>query len=552
MAFHVERRAHSSDAVEKALVAAARALTAQLDVEQVCSAVLKSVEDVFGATASWILLHESASGLLRTALARGDGSEAFSDVSVGPDVGILGEAFTTRKVVFVPDVRKDGRWFDVPRVHGSGLRSVFTVPLLHQDAPLGVLGLDAPHFNADRPPTRLDIDRLEALAAQAAIAVANAALYAASEQDRRRLRALLQERKRLRTHVTHLEQAIRAAGSFGEIIGDSEELRDVLKQAALVAPADTTVLIVGETGTGKELLARLIHERGARARGPFVAVNCAALPDTLVESELFGHEKGAFTGAVARKPGKFEIAHRGTLFLDEIGDLPAEAQAKLLRVLQERQVQRIGGTQTIPVDVRVIAATNHDLTTAIAESRFRSDLFYRLSVFPLRLPALRERPEDIDVLALHFVRRLAAQLRKPVRELTPEVLARLRAYDWPGNVRELHNVLERAVILCQSDVLDTDLVTVVPMEQPRRTSHGTTVVSPPFPSVDPATRPVQPAHDPPTATLAEAERQAILTALDTSRWRISGPGGAAALLDLKPTTLHAKMKKLGIRRTGRN
>jgi formate hydrogenlyase transcriptional activator len=514
--------------------------------------VLKSVEDVFGATASWILLHESASGLLRTALARGDGSEAFCDVSVRPDVGILGEAFTTRKVVFVPDVREDGRWFDAPRVHASGLRSVFTVPLLHQGEPLGVLGLDAPHFNADRPPTRLDIDRLEALAAQAAIAVANAALYAASEQDRRRLRALLQERKRLRTHVTHLEQAIRTAGSFGEIIGDSDGLRDVLKQAALVAPADTTVLIVGETGTGKELLARLIHERGARAKGPFVAVNCAALPDTLVESELFGHEKGAFTGAVARKPGKFEIAHRGTLFLDEIGDLPAEAQAKLLRVLQERQVQRIGGTQTIPVDVRVIAATNHDLTTAIAEGRFRSDLFYRLSVFPLRLPALRERPEDIDVLASHFVRQLAARLRKPVRDLTPEVLARLRGYDWPGNIRELHNVLERAVILCQSEVLDTDLVTVVPMGQPGRASQGTNGVSPSLSSVEPAAGRVPAAQDPPTTTLAEAERQAILDALEASRWRISGPGGAAALLDLKPTTLHAKMKKLGIRRIDRN
>jgi formate hydrogenlyase transcriptional activator len=551
MAFEVERRAHSSDAVEKALVAAARALTAQLDVMQVCSAVLKSVEDVFGARASWILLHESSSGLLRTALARGDGSEAFCDVSVRPDVGILGEAFTTRKVVFVADVREDGRWFDVPRVHASGLRSVFTVPLLHQGEPLGVLGLDAPHFNADRPPTRVDIDRLEALAAQAAIAVANAALYAASEQDRRRLRALLHERKRLRTHVTHLEQAIRAAGSFGEIIGDSDGLRDVLKQAALVAPADTTVLIVGETGTGKELLARLIHERGARAKGPFVAVNCAALPDTLVESELFGHEKGAFTGAVARKPGKFEIAHRGTLFLDEIGDLPAEAQAKLLRVLQERQVQRIGGTQTIPVDVRVIAATNHDLTTAIAEGRFRSDLFYRLSVFPLRLPALRERSEDIDILALHFVRQLAAQLRKPVRELTGDALARLREYDWPGNIRELHNVLERAVILCQSEVLDTDLVTVVPMGQPGRASQGTNVVSSPPNPADPARRD-PPASDPPTMTLGEAERQAIQTALDAARWRISGPGGAAALLDLKPTTLHAKMKKLGIRRIDRN
>jgi transcriptional regulator with GAF, ATPase, and Fis domain len=551
MAVEVDRRAQASEAVEKALVAAARALTSQLDVKRVYAATLQAVEDVFGAVASWILLYEPSGGVLRTALARGVGSEPFCDLAIPPDVGILGLAFTTRKVVFVPNVREDRRWFDVPRVHASDLRSVFTVPLLHQDEPLGVLGLDAPSFDAARPPTEVDIQRLEALAAQAAIAIANARLYAASEQDRRRLRALLQERKRLRTHVTHLEQEIRAAGSFGEIVGDSDGLRDVLQQAALVAPADTTVLIVGETGTGKELLARLIHERSARAKGPFVAVNCAALPETLVESELFGHEKGAFTGAIARKPGKFEIAHRGTLFLDEIGDLPAEAQAKLLRVLQDRQVQRIGGTQSLPVDVRVIAATNQDLTNAIGQSRFRSDLFYRLSVFPLRLPPLRERPEDIDVLALHFVRQLAARLRKPIRELSVEAVARLRAYHWPGNVRELQNVIERAVILCRGDVLDADLVAIVPIGHSSSVTHAT---PPDSHANDVGVQ--RPRREPPLddhpMTLADAERRVILGALEAARWRISGAGGAAALLDLKPTTLHAKMKKLGIRRSDRN
>jgi transcriptional regulator with GAF, ATPase, and Fis domain len=352
--------------------------------------------------------------------------------------------------------------------------------------------------------------------------------------------------------LDHLEQQIRETGSFGEIAGCSAGLREVLEQAILVAPADTTVLIVGETGTGKELLARLIHERSARAKGPFIAVNCAALPEALVESELFGHEKGAFTGALARKPGKFEIAHRGTLFLDEIGDLPAEAQAKLLRVLQDRQIQRVGGTHSTSVDVRVLAATNQDLTSAIAEGRFRSDLFYRLSVFPLRLSPLRERPEDIEVLAIRFVRQLSARLGKPAHELNAAGLARLSAYHWPGNVRELQNVLERAVILSRDPEIDPDLITILPAATKlaaRQPISAAPEVRRSEPEPGPAA--ARPRHDSRGATLADAERRAILDALEAARWRISGRNGAAAILNLKPTTLHAKMKKLGIRRTDR-
>jgi transcriptional regulator with GAF, ATPase, and Fis domain len=388
------------------------------------------------------------------------------------------------------------------------------------------VGLDSPHFGAAVPPSDADISRLEALAAQAAIAITNARLFDASEADRRRLRSLLQEKQRLRTHVTHLEEHVKVTGGFKDIVGQSPALTEVVKQATLAAPGDTTILLLGETGSGKELLARFIHERSGRSRGPFVPVNCAALPEALVESELFGHEQGAFTGAIARKPGKFEIAHRGTIFLDEIGDLPREAQAKLLRVLQERQVQRVGSTHPIDVDVRVVAATNQDLEQGIATRVFRADLFYRLSVFPIRIPPLRDRREDVQELARYFALHFSIKLRKNIQGVTPAALERLQAYDWPGNVRELQNVIERAVILAHGSAVDADAITLAAEHQ----------------------HPVAGSQPADVVTLADAERRAIVTALDAAGWRISGGGGAADLLGLKPTTLHAKMKKLGIRR----
>jgi transcriptional regulator with GAF, ATPase, and Fis domain len=260
-------------------------------------------------------------------------------------------------------------------------------------------------------------------------------------------------------------------------------------------------------------------------RGPFVAVNCAALPESLVESELFGYEKGAFTGALARKPGKFEVAHRGTLFLDEIGDLPLEAQAKLLRVLQDGQLQRVGSTQSVHVDVRVVAATNQNLEEAVPAHRFRSDLYFRLSVFPIHIPPLRERGDDIVTLAEYFVKHYAARLRKPVTRIAPSVQRRLREYDWPGNVRELQNVIERAVILTSAATIEADAVSLSARSLRLRQESSTGVVA-----------------------LADAERRAILAALEAAYWRVSGRGGAAERLGLKSTTLHAKMKKLGIRR----
>jgi formate hydrogenlyase transcriptional activator len=515
----------SSTKVEEALIRAARALTVHLDIDGACRAVLDAVGDVFGARCSWILLHHPGTRQLKTACSRGEGSQAFQDLEISPDVGILGLAFKSRRVVFVPNVKDDDRWFDPTRVHATALESVFTIPLVYDDQVLGVVGLDSPRFTADRPPTDVDIARLEALAAQAAIAIANARLYETSEEDRRRLRSLLHEQTRLRGHVTHLEEHIRLTGAFRDIVGESPSLRAAVSQATLAAPGDTTILLLGETGSGKELLARFIHERSSRSKGPFVPVNCAALPEALVESELFGHEKGAFTGAIARKPGKFEIANRGTLLLDEIGDLPKEAQAKLLRVLQDREVHRVGSTQSIVVDVRVIAATNQDLEEAVDGHSFRADLYYRLSVFPIRIPPLRERREDIPQLAQHFVAHFATRLRKRVERLAPAAIRRLQEYHWPGNIRELQNVVERAVVLTQGEIVESDAIMVVTGSRKRDVSKSSDAL-----------------------TLADAERSAIVAALEAAHWRVSGRGGAADRLGLKPTTLHAKMKKLGIQR----
>jgi formate hydrogenlyase transcriptional activator len=517
-----------SEEVESALVKAACALTAHLDIRGVCEALLDAASDVFGAVATWVMLYDESGRWLRTTVARGAGSVAFSDLVVPRGTGLEGVVSSSRHIVFVPDVTAEQRWRDPARVHASGLQSVFAVPLVHKDNVLGLVGLDSPRFTAEHPPGAKDIERLEALAAQAAIAVVNARLYDTSEKDRRHLQALLDEHERLQQHVSHLREEVLVAGSFGEIVGESPAFTTVLEQAALVAQGDTTALLLGETGTGKELVARFIHDRSPRAQAPFVAVNCAALPEALVESELFGHEKGAFTGAIAAKMGKFQIAHRGTLFLDEIGDLPPEAQAKLLRVLQDSLVQRVGGTSAIHVDVRVIAATNHQLEQEVAAGRFRSDLYYRLSVFPLRIPPLRERPEDIETLARYFVQRPAARLRRAIRDISDDALECLARYEWPGNVRELQNVIERAIILSRGEVVEAAAITL---------PVGVADVC-----AERAPKPLKP------LTLAEADRRAIVAALDATGWRVSGRGGAAEVLGLKPTTLHAKMKKLGVRR----
>jgi len=310
---------------------------------------------------------------------------------------------------------------------------------------------------------------------------------------------------------------------FEEIVGSSAAIRTVLQLVARVAPTDSTVLITGDTGTGKELVARAIHKRSARSARPFVAVNCAAVPASLIASELFGHERGAFTGALQRRQGKFELADGGTLFLDEVGELPADTQVALLRVLQEREFERVGGSRPVRIDVRVIAATNRDLHTAIAERAFRSDLFYRLNVFPVEMPPLQERPTDIPMLVEYFVHRLSKRAGKKITGISSQTLELLQSYPWPGNIRELQNVVERAVIVSDGELLTVD----------SRWLAGRSTPSP-------ASK--QPLGD----TLGERERAMIEGALAETKGRVSGPSGAAAKLGLPRSTLESKIRSLGL------
>jgi DNA-binding NtrC family response regulator len=310
---------------------------------------------------------------------------------------------------------------------------------------------------------------------------------------------------------------------FEDIIGTSTALRTVLGQVELVAPTESTVLILGETGTGKELIARAVHKRSQRASRPFVSVNCAAIPQSLIASELFGHEKGAFTGALQRRLGRFEVARGGTIFLDEIGDLPAETQLALLRVLQEREFERVGGNQAIPADMRVIAATHRDLRAAMLAGTFRSDLFYRLNVFPIDLPPLRERKEDIPQLVEHFVDLYAGKAGKKIQRVGDETLAALQSYPWPGNIRELQNVIERSVIVCETETFTVD--------------EGW-LSQAPFPA--------QPASEGLSEKLVAQEKEMIDAALTEAGGRVAGPNGAAAKLGIPPSTLESKIKSMKI------
>jgi formate hydrogenlyase transcriptional activator len=319
------------------------------------------------------------------------------------------------------------------------------------------------------------------------------------------------------------ERASPEVSRFDQIIGNSPALEFVLSELERVAPTDSTVLVLGETGTGKELIAHAIHNLSARCGRPFVKLNCSAIPFDLLESELFGHERGAFTGAIAQKIGRFEMADTGTLFLDEIGDLPPALQPKLLRVLQEQEFERLGSGRTHRINVRVVAATHRDLTEMVALNEFRSDLYYRLNVFPVLLPPLRERRQDIPGLVLHFVETFSRRMGKPIRHIPPETLEAFTLYSWPGNVRELQNLIERAVIRSNDGVLPNPLPATKNGPVPLRRVQG---------------------------TFTDSARAVILQALQATGWVIGGPGGAAARLGLKRTTLIAKMKKLGISRPG--
>jgi formate hydrogenlyase transcriptional activator len=330
---------------------------------------------------------------------------------------------------------------------------------------------------------------------------------------------IAQLKNKLAEEKLYLEDEIRTEYIFEEIIGESPLLKELLNQVQTVAPTGSTVLIQGETGTGKELIARAIHNLSPRHDRTFVKINCAAIPTGLLESELFGHERGAFTGAIAQKPGRFELADKGTLFLDEVADIPLELQPKLLRVLQEQEFERLGSTRTRRVDVRVVAATNRDLTRMVEEGAFRNDLYYRLNVFPVTVPPLRDRREDIATLVRYFAQGYSRRMNRRIETVPTETLAALERYHWPGNVRELENLIERAVILSPGQVLRVPLTELKPVSDGRPAG---------------------------LSTLADAEREHILRALEESSWVLGGPRGAATRLGMKRTTLQSRMQKLGI------
>jgi formate hydrogenlyase transcriptional activator len=398
------------------------------------------------------------------------------------------------------------RWF-----LALGYKSICSVPLITRDRAFGTLALCRLSDDLWSPE---DVEFLAQVARQVAIAVENALAY----------RELSEIKERLAVEKLYLEDEIRIDQNIGNMVGAGPVFQGVLKSIHTVAPTDATVLITGETGTGKELVARAIHELSGRSKGSFVKVNCAAIPASLLESELFGHEKGSFTGAVAQKIGRFELAHHGTLFLDEIGEMPLELQPKLLRAIQDQEFERVGGTRTIRTDARLVAATNRDLKAMVEDGRFRADLYYRLHVFPVHVPPLRDRREDIPLLTRYFIQKHAQRMGRNIDTIPTPVLAALTNYDWPGNIRELQNVLERSVILTNGSTLQVPTAELISATNPVTLSGRSEAASP------------------------SAERARILKALEETKGQVGGPDGAAARLGMKRTTLQARMRKYNISR----
>ena len=407
----------------------------------------------------------------------------------------------------------------------EGIKAGCVLPLVSRGRTHGVLLLGR---RDEKCFSRENMEFLMQVAGQVAIAVENALAY----------KKIAELKEKLTHEKLYLEDEIRTELNFEEIIGKSAALRAVLQQVATVAPTGSTVLIYGETGTGKELIARAIHNLSSRQSNAFVKLNCAAIPMGLLESEMFGHEKGSFTGAIAQRIGRFELANGGTVFLDEVGEIPLELQPKLLRVLQEREFERLGSTRTLKTDARLIAATNRDLSSMVDEQTFRSDLFYRLNVFPVRVPSLRERPEDIPLLVRHFAEQCARRMNKKIETISSETLKQMRQYHWPGNIRELQNVIERAVILSVGPVLNVPLGEIQSRLSPTAVNRGGNVDKNNRATTRKGIRGV----------LEETERKHILSVLEQTNWVVAGPKGAAIRLGMKRSTLQLRMRKLGLSR----
>jgi len=485
-------------------------LVANLNLRELVSAVSGCLRRVLPHDVAGLALYDPTINKLRaTAMDFPDHEDVFiEDDIIELDGTLSGRAFTTRLPVMIGSSDLSTDRFAMR----TGLKTGCKIPLISHDRVLGVLGVGR---LSEDDFTEEDIDLLTAVSEQVAVAVENALAF----------RQIDELKNRLQEEKLYLQEEIRSEYNFEEIIGTSPALKRALEDVQTVAPTDSTVLIFGETGTGKELIARALHNLSGRSNHPLVKVNCAAIPTGLLESEMFGHERGAFTGAVEQRKGRFELAHRGTIFLDEVEEIPLELQPKLLRVLQEQEFERLGSGKTISVDVRVIAATNADLAQMVAEKKFRSDLYYRLNVFPIVLPALRERAQDISLLVHFFAQRFAQQMKKPIKSIPADAIAQLTAYSWPGNIRELQNLIERAVILSRGSVLE------VPLGEIKKPSANEILIN--------GSGPV---------TLEAVEREHIIKTLREAGWVIGGNAGAAARLGLNRTTLNNRMRKLGITR----
>jgi transcriptional regulator with GAF, ATPase, and Fis domain len=450
----------------------------------------------------------------------GDGTSDYTHLDGGfrrfpLGVRKIGRVGNSGEPLLIPGVRGDEEWIAEPKwIKREKVETFAAQPLTFRGEVLGVLALFDTGLLGEE-----DFQWLRVFADHAAVSIANA----------RAFEEIASLKERLELENVYLREEVSAALGAHDIIGSSAGLKKVLQQIQLVAPTDAAVLINGESGTGKELVARAIHENSPRKERALIKVNCGAVPENLFESEFFGHMRGAFTGAVRDKPGRFELADGGTLFLDEIGEIPLAMQAKLLRVLQEQEIERVGDTRTRKVNVRIVAATNRDLKKEVEAGRFRQDLFYRLGVFPLEVPPLRERSEDIPQLAAHFVRVTAKKMNRPAPRLTKAQAAQLAAHDWPGNIRELQNAVERAVILAQGGSLQFEL------PEPR-TGKPITARPDVLPGTTLLTR----------EDLKRVERETITAALKQAGGKVSGAGGAAELLDMKPTTLASRIKALAI------
>lgn len=492
----------------QALLEVAQAISAHRDLDELFREIAQRLPRVVRVNFVGLSLYDPGKNMMRLHTVQ---ANVPADLIGGHEEPIdetpAGLVWQTQQPLLVPDVARETRWPTVMRcMQEDSSRSFCFVPLTTGARRLGAMGFVSLEKEAY---SEADLEFLQQVANPVAVAVENALAF----------QEIAQLKDKLAKEKLYLEEELRLEHGFEDIIGDSDALKQVLKQVEVVAPTDSTVLIQGETGTGKELIARAIHRLSGRNERTFVKLNCAAIPTGLLESELFGHERGAFTGAIMQKAGRFELADKGTIFLDEVGEIPLELQSKLLRVLQEQEFERLGSTKTIRVNVRLIAATNRDLRAMVEAKQFRSDLYYRLNVFPVTVPPLRERREDIPTLVRYFTQHYAGRMKKNIQAVPAKTLEILSHYAWPGNVRELENLVERSVILTQG----TDLQ--VPISELQTTSDSTSSSM---------------------TALEEAERDHILRALQEAKWVVGGASGAAARLGVKRTTLQSKMQKFGI------